>query len=414
MSANPEYLGKSENFIDRLNLEKNGAWIALLVLLCVATYVGWPYFHQPGNLINIMRQASYTGIIALGMTFVIISGGIDLSVGSTAVFAGSMGVIFMNYLLNPTKTESAELGNFVKWSAIIGGGILVVSGIARLLGFKKYTGFILGLVLLSVPVWRIAISSLMDGLAPMHDSYSLIICTFLVVLFLGIVCGLVNGALIAYGKIVPFITTLGTMSIYRYLSIYIGDAGEFAAGSNLINKIGMSSIFSFTIWETRITLPLPVFTLLLLAIILSFILNSTRYGRYLCAVGSNAKVAEYSAIKVPRVKFFAYGIIGAMIGVSAFLLAGRFGTVSTNNFGIGFEMDAIAAVIIGGTAMAGGRGTIWGTVIGCFMLQIIQNMLNMAGMSPYLQGVIKGRRFHAFRHSRLDGECQLLGQQGKG
>ncbi len=317
----------NKGFLEKLNLEKNGTWIALIVLLGVATVMGWPYFHLPANLVNIMRQASYTGIIALGMTFVIISGGIDLSVGSIAVFTGSLGVILMNYLL---------------------------------------------------------------GKGGMQDTPEFLVLIFAAMLAIGTVCGLVNGGLIAYGKIVPFITTLGTMSIYRYLSLYIGDAGEFAAKSNLINKVGMSSLFSVTVMEQRISLPLPVFVLLVLAAILSFILNSTRYGRYLCAVGSNAKVAEYSAIKVPRVRFWAYGIIGAMCAISAFLLAGRFGTVSTNNFGLFFEMDAIAAVIIGGTAMAGGRGTIWGTVIGCFMLQIIQNMLNMAGISPYLQGVIKG------------------------
>ncbi len=316
-----------KSFIEKLNLEKNGTWLALLVLLAFATVMGWPYFHLPGNLVNIMRQASYTGIIALGMTFVIISGGIDLSVGSIAVFTGSLGVILMNHLL---------------------------------------------------------------GKGGMADTPELLLLIFGAMLVIGTVCGLVNGSLIAYGKIVPFITTLGTMSIYRYLSLYIGDAGEFAARSNLINKVGMSSLFSVTLLGQRISLPLPVFVLLLLAAILSFVLNGTRYGRYLCAVGSNAKVAEYSAIKVPRVRFWAYGVIGAMCAISAFLLAGRFGTVSTNNFGLGFEMDAIAAVIIGGTAMAGGRGTVWGTVIGCFMLQIIQNMLNMAGISPYLQGVIKG------------------------
>ncbi len=310
---------------ERINLEKNGVFLALIVLLLLATWRGWPYFHQPANLVNVMRQASYTGIIALGMTFVIISGGIDLSVGSNAVLVGSLGIIFMNSLVGT-----------------------------------------------------------------MGDSYSLMCIAFLGMVCIGTVCGLINGALVAYGRIVPFIVTLGTMSIYRYLSIYIGDAGEFASRSNLLNTIGMSSLFQFQLFDSRVSLPLPVFALFVLAAILSFVLNSTRYGRYIAAVGSNAKVAEYSAIKVHRVRFYAYGIIGAMVGVSAFLLSGRFGTVSTSNFGIGFEMDAIAAVIIGGTAMVGGRGTVWGTVVGCFMLQIIQNMLNMAGVSPYLHGVIKG------------------------
>ncbi len=325
MSAHAEKAEGNKSFLERLSLEKYGVYYAFVFLLILASIVGWPYFHKPGNLVNVMRQASYTGIIALGMTFVIISGGIDLSVGSAAVFVGSMGIILLNQL---------------------------------------------------VP--------------SMGDTGSLLLVIFIAMLVMGIICGLVNGLIISYGRIVPFIVTLGTMSIYRYLAIYIGDAGEFAARSNRINQLGMYSFFSFEIFGSRVSLPLPVFALFVLAIILSFVLNSTRYGRYLCAIGSNAKVAEYSAIKVQRVRFYAYGVIGAMIAISAFLLAGRFGTVSTSNFGLGFEMDAIAAVIIGGTAMAGGRGTIWGTVVGCFMLQIIQNMLNMAGMSPYLQGVFKG------------------------
>lgn len=310
---------------ETINLEKNGVYIAFVVLFAIATVIGWPYFHQPQNLINIMRQASYTGIIALAMTFVIISGGIDLSVGSMAAFVGSCGVLFMNYMLKP-----------------------------------------------------------------MGDEYTLLAVSAMAMIAVGGVCGLVNGVLVAYGRIVPFIVTLGTMSIFRYLSLQMANAGEFSARSRLFGNFGMSSVFSFRVGEYAISLPVPVCALLVLAAVLSFVLNNTRYGRYLCAVGSNAKVAEYSAIRVPRIRLLAYVINGALVGIAAFLLAARFSSVSTPNFGRDFELDAIAAVIIGGTAMAGGRGTVWGTVLGCFMLQIIQNMLNMAGMSPYIQGIIKG------------------------
>jgi ribose transport system permease protein len=152
----------------------------------------------------------------------------------------------------------------------------------------------------------------------------------------------------------------------------------------------MSKIFSLRIGSSTFSLSTPVLLLLILAAILSFILNNTRFGRYLCAVGSNSRVAQYSAIQVDRVRFWAYVVIGLMVGISAALLAARFNTVSTPNFGLGFELDAIAAVIIGGTAMSGGRGSVWGTVVGILILQIIQNMLNMAGLSPYFQGVVKG------------------------
>ncbi|PKL07510.1 MAG: ribose ABC transporter permease [Spirochaetae bacterium HGW-Spirochaetae-7] len=309
----------------KLDLEKYGSLLALGVLFLLATLIGWPYFIQPENLINVMRQSSYTGIIALGMTFVIISGGIDLSVGSMAAFVASCGVIAMNIVVDKGGNETAAI--------LFGVGIMVTAG------------------------------------------------------FLS---GAINGLLVTKGKIVPFIVTLGTMSIFRYVSLQMANAGEFASHSQEFGNLGMSKIFSFRLGESAISFPTPVFVLLLLATVLSFVLNNTRYGRYICAVGSNSRVALYSAVRVDRVRFWAYSINGIVVGVSAALLAARFNTVSTPNFGLGFELDAIAAVIIGGTAMAGGRGSVWGTIIGVFMLQIIQNMLNMAGLSPYLQGVVKG------------------------
>ncbi|MFA6159451.1 MAG: ABC transporter permease [Candidatus Paceibacterota bacterium] len=273
-----------------------------------------------------MRQASYTGIIALGMTFVIISGGIDLSVGSVAAFSASCGILFMNLLVRVTNGNE---------------GLAILGGVA-------------------------------------------------VMILLGFAGGAINGLLITMGKIVPFIVTLGTMSIFRYISLQMANAGEFASQSQMYGQFGMAKLLELDLGIGKISLPVPVATLFLVAIILSFVLNNTRYGRYLCAVGSNSRVAQYSAVRVSNVRFWAYAINGIVIGVSAALLAARFNTVSTPNFGLGFEMDAIAAVIIGGTAMSGGRGSIWGTVVGVFMLQIIQNMLNMAGLSPYLQGVVKG------------------------
>jgi ribose transport system permease protein len=309
----------------KLDLERYGSLLALGVLFVLAAVIGRPYFLQVENLVNVMRQSSYTGIIALGMTFVIISGGIDLSVGAIAAFVASCGVLVMNHFL---KAGSPEAGPI-----LLGIGTMVL---------------------------------------------------------LGVLCGALNGFLVTKGKIVPFIVTLGTMSIFRYVSLQMANAGEFASHSQAFGEFGMSKVISFQVGGSNVSLPTPVLALFLLAFALSFVLNNTRYGRYLCAVGSNARVAQYSAVRVDRVRFWAYAIIGGCIGLSAALLGARFNTVSTPNFGLGFELDAIAAVIIGGTAMAGGRGSVWGTVIGVFMLQIIQNMLNMAGLSPYLQGVVKG------------------------
>ncbi len=301
--------------LHKLPLRKHASLIALIFLVVLSSFLS-PYFLKPRNLINIMRQVSYTGIISLGMTFVIISAGIDLSVGSVVAFTGAVVIIAMNSLLTVLPNEL----------------MVLLAGIL--------TGILVG------------------GCA-----------------------GAFNGIMITRGKIAPFIVTLGSMAIFRSLTLYIGNAGEIQSKNALYGKFGMGSLFG---------IPVPVFVLLGLALLLHLILNHTRYGRYLCAVGSNQKVALFSAINVDRVKFYAYTLTGMLVGVSAVLLGSRFNAVSTSNMGLAFELDAIAAVIIGGTAMAGGRGTIWGTVWGALILGIINNMMNMVGVSPYLQGTVKG------------------------
>lgn len=302
-------------FFRRFQYEKIAPFVALLVLF-VASSVLSPYFLQAKNLLNILRQVSYSGTIALGMTFVIISGGIDLSVGSLAAFNASMGILFLNYLMN-------KLGN--EYLAMAGGIVTA--------------------------------------------------------LLLGVLSGALNGFMITRGKIAPFIVTLGTMAIFRSLALFIGSAGEIRSVSVHYGNFGMESI---------LFVPVPVFAMIILTVVLTLVLNSTRYGRYLCAVGSNVRVAIFSAINVNRIKFITYTLCGFIVSVSAVMLSSRFNAVSTSNLGMGFELDAIAAVIIGGTPLTGGRGTVWGTVMGAIILGIINNMLNMLGVSPYLQGTVKG------------------------
>jgi ribose transport system permease protein len=292
------------------------AAFAALAALTVASSLLSPYFLQPQNLLNILRQVSYTGIIALGMTFVIVSGGIDLSVGSMAAFVGSLAVMALNAVLGAGWPPGAAIS-------------------------------------------AAAVSALLAGLA----------------------CGLANGLLVTKGRIAPFIVTLGTMALFRSLSLYLGNAGEFRSESEAFGDLGSSA---------PLGLPLPALALLALAGALSLVLSRTRYGRYVRAVGSNARVARYSAIDVDGTRLVAYALNGLMVGISAVLIAMRFNSVGTSTLGVNYELDAIAAVIIGGTAMAGGRGTIWGTVVGAITLGVINNMLNMVGISPYLQGTVKG------------------------
>ncbi len=298
-----------------VNWQKNASFIALVFLVVLSSFLS-PYFLKPQNLINIMRQVSYTGIIALGMTFVIVTAGIDLSVGSVVAFTGSVVILAMNAYLNVYNNE----------------------------------------------VFAIAIG-------------------FLVGLGVGGLAGAFNALMITRGKIVPFIATLGSMAIFRSLSLFIGNAGEIQSHNELYGNFGMGSF---------LMIPVPVFFLLGLGFVLNLVLNNTRYGRYLSAVGSNQKVALFSAINVNKIKFIAYTLTGVLVGISAILLGSRFNAVSTSNMGLAFELDAIAAVIIGGTVMAGGRGTIWGTIFGALILGVINNMLNMVGVSPYLQGTVKG------------------------
>lgn len=301
--------------LKRVEIQRYAPLLALLLLGTVSAFLS-PYFLQVQNLVNIFRQVSYTGIIALGMTLVIISGGIDLSVGSTVAFVGALAIL----VVNASAVDALGTGGAVALACVVAFGS-------------------------------------------------------------GCLAGAVNGLLITKGRIAPFIVTLGTMALFRSLTLYMGDAGEFSSRNALFGDFAAG---------TFLFLPVPVWVFLILAALLSILLNDTKYGRHLCAVGGNEKVALYSAIDVDRIRFLAYAVNGAMVGVSSVLLASRFNAVSSSNTGLGFELDAIAAVIIGGTAMTGGRGTVWGTVVGAVTLGVINNMLNMVGISPYLQGTVKG------------------------
>ena len=209
---------------------------------------------------------------------------------------------------------------------------------------------------------------------------SSIVLTAGVALALGAAFGFLNGLAVTKGRIAPFIVTLGTFAVFRSLTLYYGEAGEFRSVSEQYGEMGMS----------QLVLPTPVWVWLLLAGGLHVLLHRTQYGRHVCAVGSNERVAQYSAIRVDRVRLVTYVISGLTVAVSAVLLSSRLNSLSSTNFGRDYELDAIAAVIVGGTPMSGGRGSIWGTVVGAIILGIINNMLNMLSVSPYLQGTVKG------------------------
>jgi len=203
----------------------------------------------------------------------------------------------------------------------------------------------------------------------------------LAALLAGSICGALNGLIVTKGKITSFVATLATMSIFRSLTLYVSEAGEVISQNDIYPEIGGGYFMS---------IPYPVLIFLGLALFFHILLNNTAFGRHVCAVGANQQVAIYSAIKVRWVSFMTFVITGFTVGVTAILLSSRLNSVSPGDAGIFYELDAIAAVVIGGTPLAGGKGTIWGTVIGAVILGIINNMLNMLGVSPYLQGTVKG------------------------
>lgn len=286
--------------------------VAFVVLFLLAIWVGWPNFIKVRNLTNILRQISYTGVIALGMTLVIISGGIDLSVGSMAAFVGGITIYFLNSF-GPDSAAGVALA--VLFSVVFGG-----------------------------------------------------------------FCGFVNGIIITQFRLAPFIVTLGTMSIFRSLIQYFSNAGNILSANLAYGRIGMLSAFG---------LSLPVWLFFIVAALLYVLLNKTKTGRYICATGSNEQVARYSAIKVKTVKLIPYVITGLTVGLAALLWTSRLNCINPSDCA-GYEMDAIAAVVIGGTLMSGGKGTIGGTVLGAIMLGIINNMLVLGGISPFLQPAVKG------------------------
>ena len=309
MSQDQTAVQKKRAWMDILNESKPFLALAALLIVCM---VSNEHFRSPQNLINITRQVSYTGIVALGMTFVIIAGGIDLSIGSLLALAGVSGIMLMGKIADPAAA---------------------------------------------------------------------VLAAFAVTLGIGILGGAVNGAIITLGKVPSFIATLGTLSIYRSLSLYMADAGTVSSGNDMFRSLGSAAFLG---------LPLPAWIFFGLAVIFGVVLRQTSLGRHLCATGANPKAAEYAAIRTSVIRFITYAIAGFTAGVSAFLFSTRLNSISSTDAGLSYELDAIAAAIIGGTAMNGGRGSIAGTVAGVFILGIISNALDMWGAPVNLQGLVKG------------------------
>ncbi|WP_042268751.1 ABC transporter permease [Paraburkholderia heleia] len=292
-----------------------------LILLCVLGTLLNRDFATAGNLLNVLTRTSFIGIISVGMTFVIISGGIDLSVGSMAALIAGVMIWVMNTLA-ASEHAIAPLA-------------IVATGIA-------------------------------------------------IALVLGAVFGLAHGLLITRGRIEPFIVTLGTLGIFRSVLTWLADGGALTLQNNLVDLYGpvyYASLFG---------IPVPVWVFALTAAGGALILNRTAFGRHVQAIGSNEQVARYAAIRVDRVKCATYVLLGVCVGVATVLYVPRLGS-ATPTTGLLWELEAIAAVVVGGTALKGGEGRVAGTVVGAVLLSVIANILNLTSIiSVYLNAAVQG------------------------
>ncbi len=291
------------------SLRELGIFAAFIVILIILTILSPNAFARPANLINILKQASINGILAAGMMYVIISGGIDLSVGSIVALSGVMAAHFAH-----------------------------------------------------------------------PGEYPLII-PIAVALGVGALAGLLNGIGIAYGNIPPFIVTLGMMTIVRGIALIAANGqpvfGVTKEFEGLAGGFVLGSIPNLVIYFVIITL------------VLAFILTRTVFGRHVYAVGGNETAAKVSGINVEKIKLAVYTLCGFLAGIAGILLASSI--ISGNpTSGQAYELDAIAAVIIGGVSMSGGAGKWYGTVIGALLMAVISNGLDILNVSSHFQLVIKG------------------------
>ena len=273
-------------------------------------------------------------------------------------------------IINPRFLSYTNLSTLLKQAAIIG---IVALGMNLVI--------IAGMIDLSVG----SLVALTAGLGVIVlNSTGSIFLTLIFSLVFGTILGGINGILITKGKIAPFIVTLATMSACRSIIVQLGQGGPF--------NVGEKSYNTFRLIAAGETLGIPNLAIIFIitAVIISIIMNKTKFGRYVYAVGSNENATNLTGINVNRMKNAVFCITGLLSGLSAFLLSSRLTSITAPNAGMGFELDAIASVAIGGTAMNGGRGKVFGTFLGAIMLQMINNILVIANIPPFLEGLVKG------------------------
>lgn len=284
-----------------------GLAIALAALM-IGLAAARPNFLTIGNLVNLVRQISINGILAVGVTYVLLTGGVDLSLGSLVALTGVIAASF------------AHPGQHA----------------------------------LAVPI--------LAGVAA------------------GAACGVINGLLVTRGRMAPFVVTLGMMTSARGLTLLLSGGRPVSNLTTAFTSIGSGDFLG---------IPAPTWILLTVAVISHVFLRKMRLGRHVYAVGGNESAARASGVHVSTVKLLCYTICGAMAGLAGVVLAARI-TTGQPNAGVGYELDAIAAVVIGGTSLNGGSGGVGGTILGALLIGVINNGLDLLNVSSYYQQVIKG------------------------
>jgi ribose transport system permease protein len=278
-----------------------------LIALCIVLWILTPHFMTVSNLLNVAQQTTLVAIIAGGMTFVIITGGIDLSVGSALAFSG------------------------VAMATLLQKGVPL--GVALLAGLGA-----------------------------------------------GLLCGLLNGLLITIGRLPPFIATLGMMSVARGAALVFTGGRPVSGFSDTFRQIAVGEIFH---------IPAPVIIMLAVYLIAHFVLTKTKLGRYTYAIGGNEEATILSGVNVRLYKTLVYGLCGMLSGLAAIILTARLNSAQPIA-GMMYELDAIAATVIGGTSLTGGEGTIFGTLIGALIIGVLRNGLNLLDISSFVQQIVIG------------------------
>ncbi len=294
----------AKQFFDKFGM------LCVLILICAAISIANEKFLTFGNWQNLVRQISINGILALGMTFVILSGGIDLSIGPVVALSGVIAAKFM----------------------------------------RDHEG-----VPIAVPILL-----------------AILVCA---------VQGMFYGFVISWSGLPPFVVTLSIMQIARGIALAYTDGQPIIIKNTFFRMIGQGEVFNIV--------PVPFILFLVIFLLSLFLLKQTRFGRYIYAIGGNADAARASGVNVRKYNTLVYMLNASFVGLAGLILAAR--TQSGQPaVGTGFECDAIAAVVIGGTSMSGGTGGVTGTIIGILIIGVINNGLNLLGVSSYYQTVAKG------------------------